>query len=64
MPDIVYVQFYEKDGKPSSWQHPDVPGKPGVYPVEKTSVVFCVDGHGDKKVQKLGASKSRWCPAR
>jgi hypothetical protein len=53
VPDIVYVQFYEKDGKPSSWQHPDVPGRPGVYPVEKTSVVFCVDGHGDKKVRRF-----------
>ena len=53
VPDIVYVQFFEKDGRPSSWQHPDVPGKPGVYPVEKTSVVFGVDGNDDRKVRRF-----------
>ena len=52
VPDIVYIQFFEKDNKPSSWQHPDVPGRPGVYPVKETTAVWHV-GSDD---QKLGAT--------
>ena len=30
VPDVVYVQFFEKDGKPAKWKHSDVPGTSGV----------------------------------
>jgi hypothetical protein len=35
VPDVVYVQFYGKDGKPATWKHPEVPpcrGRPASTP--------------------------------
>jgi hypothetical protein len=50
--DLIYVQFFEKDNKPSSWQHPDAPGRRGVYPVKKTNAVWHV-GSDDQKVRRF-----------
>jgi hypothetical protein len=52
-PDVVYVQFFEKDGKPAKWKHPDVPGTSGVYPVKKDKVNYHVAGNQDQPVKRF-----------
>jgi hypothetical protein len=34
VPDVIYVQFYEKDGKPATWKHPELRGR------RDTSITF------------------------
>ena len=52
VPNVVYVQFFEKDGKPASWQQPEVPGRP-YTPVKKIHVVWKVGGNGDQRVRRF-----------
>ena len=53
IPDIVYVQFFEKDGTPAAWTHPEVPKRPGVYPVKKTNETWYVAGNRDQTVKRF-----------
>ena len=53
VPEIVYVQFYDKDGKPATWKHPEVPGTSGVYPVKKDKVTWHVAGNKDQAVKRF-----------
>jgi hypothetical protein len=53
VPDVVYVQFFEKDGKPAKWKHPDVPGTSGVYPVKKDKVIWHVAVNQDQAVKRF-----------
>jgi hypothetical protein len=52
VPNIVYVQFFDKNGQPESWTHPEVPGTHGVYPVRKTKCVWHVAGNKDQRVRR------------
>ena len=49
----VYVQFFEKDGTPAKWKHPDVPGTSGVYPVKKEKVIWHVANNEDQPVSRF-----------
>ena len=53
VPDVVYVQFFEKDGTPAKWKHPDVPGTSGVYPVKKVKVTWHVAKNEDQPVSRF-----------
>jgi hypothetical protein len=53
VPDVVYVQFFEKDGTPATWKHPDVPGTSGVYPVKKVKVTWHVAKNEDQPVSRF-----------
>ena len=53
IPDIVYVQFFEKDGTPAAWTHPEVPKRTGVYPVKKTNETWYVAGNRDQTVKRF-----------
>jgi hypothetical protein len=52
VPNIVYVQFFDKNDQPESWTHPEVPGTHGVYPVRKTKCVWHVAGNKDQRVRR------------
>ena len=53
VPDVVYVQFFEKDGTPAKWKHPEVPGTSGVYPVKKEKVIWHVAKNEDQPVSRF-----------
>ena len=53
VPDVVYVQFFEKDGTPAKWKHPEVPGTSGVYPVKKVKVTWHVAKNEDQPVSRF-----------